>query len=135
MTTLLKMNADNDGKVSRLQVLAQSERGKNMWGDVKSNLKKQFRDLDREHMLELVGLERRRTAAEKYFPIFALFGVGILVGVGVGVMVAPRAGRELRSEIKGKLQQGIPKAKEKANEMMQEFSERVDPQADVIPHS
>lgn len=79
-----------------------------MWRD----LRKSFHDLDRERMLEMIGLERRRNAAQRVLPIVALFGVGLVVGVGVGMMVAPRTGRELREDLKGRFQQQLPKAAE-----------------------
>ena len=51
------------------------------------NLMKSFQDLDRERMLERIGLEPRRSAAEKVLPIFAHFarasGHGLLAS-GVG---------------------------------------------------
>lgn len=98
-----------------------------MW----KNFRKSFQDLDRERMLEMVGLERRRSGAERFLPVFALFGVGILVGVGVGMIVAPRPGRELREDIKGRFQQQLPKAAE----MMQAAAEKIENVRPSAPHS
>lgn len=75
-----------------------------MW----SSLRKSIHDMDKEHMLELVGLEQRRTTAERLVPAFTLFGVGVLAGLGVGLMVAPRPGRELRYDLRGKLEKKLP---------------------------
>lgn len=75
-------------------------------------LRKNFRDMDSQRVLEMIGLERRRSPARRLVPLFALFGAGILVGVGVGMMVAPRRGRELRDELKEKFEKGIPRAAE-----------------------
>ena len=97
-----------------------------MW----KNLRKSFRDLDRERMLEMVGLERRRSVAARVWPVFALFGTGILVGVGVGMMVAPRTGRELREDLKGRFQQQLPRAAE----MMHAAAEKIEsPRASAPP--
>ncbi len=98
-----------------------------MWKD----LRKSFQDLDRERMLEMIGLERRRNAAQRVLPIVALFGVGIVVGVGVGMMVAPRTGRELRQELKGRFQQQLPKAAE----MIQAAAEKLENPRSSAPHA
>jgi hypothetical protein len=58
---------------------------------------------DRDDVLDLIGLESRRSTAEKMVPALALFGAGVLVGVGLGLMLAPKPGRELRGELKQKL--------------------------------
>lgn len=66
-------------------------------------LRKRLPDLDSDDLLDLVGLETRRTAADRMVPALALFGAGVLVGVGLGLMLAPRPGRELRDTLKAKL--------------------------------
>lgn len=69
------------------------------------NLKK-LADVDKSDLLDLIGLEERRTAADKMVPALALFGAGVLVGVGLGLMLAPKPGRELRADVKQKLHKG-----------------------------
>jgi hypothetical protein len=63
-------------------------------------------DVDKDDVLELIGLEERRTATDKLVPALALFGAGVLVGVGLGLMLAPKPGRELRADVKQRLQKG-----------------------------
>lgn len=70
------------------------------------NSLKRLSDLDKDDLLELIGLEERRTSADKMVPALALFGAGVLVGVGLGLMLAPKPGRELRADVKHKLQKG-----------------------------
>jgi hypothetical protein len=70
-----------------------------MWRSLRKNLP----DLDKEDLLDLVGLESRRSSAEKMVPALALFGAGVLVGVGLGLMLAPKPGRELRDDLKARL--------------------------------
>lgn len=70
------------------------------------NLKKQLQSLtdwDKDDLLDLVGLESRRTTADALVPALTAFSVGVLVGVGVGLLIAPKAGSELRSELRGRL--------------------------------
>jgi hypothetical protein len=76
---------------------------------VLKNLKK-LADVDKSDLLDLIGLEERRTAADKMVPALALFGAGVLVGVGLGLMLAPKPGRELRQDVKQKLHKGQPGA-------------------------
>lgn len=67
---------------------------------------KRLADVDKDDVLELVGLEERRSTGDKMVPALALFGAGVLVGVGLGLMLAPKPGRELRHDVKQKLQKG-----------------------------
>lgn len=70
------------------------------------------KDFNREHLLDMVGLERRHSTAERVGGIIALVGAGVLVGLGLGVLFAPRTGKELRGELKERFEEGMPKAKE-----------------------
>jgi hypothetical protein len=59
--------------------------------------KKMMRDLDRDAMLERIGLEQRRSHTGDLFGGMGLFAIGILVGAGLGLMFAPRRGDEMRA--------------------------------------
>ena len=72
---------------------------------VLKNLKR-LADVDKDDLLDLIGLEERRTSSDKLVPALALFGAGVLVGVGLGLMLAPKTGRELRQDVKQKLNKG-----------------------------
>lgn len=72
---------------------------------VLKNLKR-LADVDKDDVLDLIGLEERRTASDKLVPALALFGAGVLVGVGLGLMLAPKPGKELRADVKQKLKPG-----------------------------
>lgn len=65
---------------------------------------KSLRDLDKDDLLKLIGLQTKRDAAEWLLPSLALFGLGLLVGAGVGVLLAPKPGRELREDLRNRLQ-------------------------------
>ncbi len=52
--------------------------------------------LDRDALLERMGLEKRSPAAD-FFTGLGLFSVGVLVGAGLGLMFAPKRGNEMRA--------------------------------------
>ena len=51
-------------------------------------LRKRIPDVDKDDLLDLVGLESRRTTGDKLVPALAIFGAGILVGAGLGLLLA-----------------------------------------------
>ena len=64
-----------------------------------------FRDLkrlDRDDLLELVGLQRS-SSNDWVAPALTALGVGLLVGAGLGLLLAPKAGSELRNDLRDKL--------------------------------
>jgi hypothetical protein len=71
-------------------------------------LRKRLPDVDRDDLLDLIGLEMRRSTGDRLVPALALFGAGILVGVGVGLMLAPKPGSELREDLRERLGRGEP---------------------------
>ncbi len=60
---------------------------------------KDIRNLDRDDILRVIGLETRRTASDYILPALGLFGAGIVVGAGLGLLFAPKSGREIRGEL------------------------------------
>lgn len=95
-------------------------------------MRRNFRDMDSRRVLEMVGLERRRSLAERLVPMFALFGAGVAIGVGVGMIAAPRRGRELRQDLKEKLEKGQHRAAEAIESAVEQAKARARPSA---PHS
>ncbi len=55
--------------------------------------------LDRERIIHQLGLDRQITTMDTVLPALGIFSAGLLVGVGIGLMIAPKSGRELRSDI------------------------------------
>lgn len=76
-------------------------------------LRKRLPDVDKDDLLDLVGLESRRSTGDKLVPALALFGAGVLVGVGLGLMLAPKPGNQLREDLKAKLNKGNGPADDK----------------------
>jgi hypothetical protein len=72
------------------------------------NLKdlKSLKSYDKDDLLDLIGLQTRQTAADWILPTIGAFSVGVLVGAGIGLMLAPKPGRELREDLRTRLQGG-----------------------------
>jgi hypothetical protein len=67
-----------------------------------SDLKK----LDKDELLNLIGLETRKETTDYLLPALSAFTVGVLLGVGVGLMLAPKPGNELRNDLRNRFQPG-----------------------------
>jgi len=80
----------------------------------KSGLKalKYLQDIDRDDVLDLIGLQERRSAWTTTFGSIGIFALGCLVGAGIGLAFAPKPGNELRTDIGEKV-------RKKAQEMQQ----------------
>jgi hypothetical protein len=63
---------------------------------------KDLKKLDRDDLLDLVGLQRS-SSNDWVAPALTALGVGLLVGVGVGLLLAPKPGAELRNDLRDKL--------------------------------
>jgi hypothetical protein len=67
---------------------------------------KNLKDLDKDEILKLVGLQTRSSASDFILPSIGIFAVGVLVGVGMGLLLAPRPGSELREELRETIRGG-----------------------------
>ena len=72
-----------------------------MWHTLKKNLP----DVSKDDLLEVMGLESRRTAGDKMVTALAIFGAGVLLGAGLGLMFAPKTGSDLRGELRRRMSQ------------------------------
>jgi hypothetical protein len=64
---------------------------------------KDVRNLDRDELLSLLGLERKPSPGAGLAGALGTFGVGLLVGAGIALMLAPKPGHQLRQEIRDRL--------------------------------
>jgi gas vesicle protein len=64
---------------------------------------KDLRNLDKDEILGLMGLETKPSTARWITGALGTFGIGLLVGAGVALILAPKPGRELRGDIRGRL--------------------------------
>jgi hypothetical protein len=75
---------------------------------------KDLRNLDKDDLLGLMGLETKHSTAGYLAGTLGTFGVGLLVGAGIALLLAPKPGHELREDIRDKLRrspdESIPSA-------------------------
>jgi hypothetical protein len=64
------------------------------------DLNKRLKNLDKDDILEMVGLQTRQDTTVS---VLTAFGVGLLVGAGVGLLLAPKSGREIREDLRGRI--------------------------------
>lgn len=64
---------------------------------------KDLRNLDREDILGMLGLETKSSTGAWMAGALGTFGVGLLVGAGIGLLLAPKPGRELREDLRDRL--------------------------------
>jgi hypothetical protein len=60
-------------------------------------------NMDKDDVLRMLGLEARRSHGSRMLATLGSFGVGLLVGAGVALLLAPKAGSELRQNLRAKL--------------------------------
>ncbi|MBN1209321.1 MAG: YtxH domain-containing protein [Myxococcaceae bacterium] len=65
-----------------------------------------LKKLDKDDLLNLIGLETRKDTTDYLLPALGAFTVGVLLGVGVGLMLAPKPGNELRNDLRSRFQSG-----------------------------
>lgn len=67
---------------------------------------KDLKKLEKDDLLNLIGLETRRGPTDWLLPTLGAFSVGLLVGAGIGLMLAPKPGNELRNDLRNRIQGG-----------------------------
>ena len=64
---------------------------------------KELRNLDKDDILEMMGLQTKSSTGAWLAGTLGTFGVGLLVGAGLGLLLAPKPGRELREDLRDRL--------------------------------
>ncbi|MCP3141122.1 YtxH domain-containing protein [Pyxidicoccus xibeiensis] len=65
-----------------------------------------LKKMDKDDLLNLIGLETRRDTTDTLLPVLGAFAAGILVGAGLGLLLAPKPGNQLRDDLKQRLASG-----------------------------
>jgi hypothetical protein len=65
-----------------------------------------LKKMDKDDVLNLIGLETRKGPTDWLLPTLGAFSVGLLVGAGIGLLMAPKPGAELRDDLRTRLQPG-----------------------------
>ena len=73
---------------------------------------KDVRNLDKEELLSLLGLEKKPSPGAALATALGTFGVGLLVGAGIALILAPKPGRQLRQELRDRLRRPPDEAQE-----------------------
>jgi len=74
---------------------------------------KAARSFEANDLLGVIGLQRRRSAAQAILPAIGLISLGAVVGAGAALLIAPSTGSELRQ----RLSERLDKLTDKINEM------------------
>lgn len=70
-----------------------------------------LKNMDKDDLLGLLGLETKRSDTGAALKALGTFSVGLLVGAGVALLLAPKAGHELRQDLRTRLRrddEGLP---------------------------
>jgi gas vesicle protein len=82
---------------------------------------KDVKNLDKDQILEMLGLEQQSSTTGTLLRWLGLVTVGAVVGAAVTLLLAPRSGRELREELAQKIKAGtdevVAAVRNKANEI------------------
>ena len=86
---------------------------------------KDLRNLDKEDVLGLIGLESKTSTGAWLAGTLGTFGIGLLVGAGIALILAPKPGRELRDDLRERLRRAPSDAAGAVNAAMSHASEAI----------
>jgi hypothetical protein len=56
--------------------------------------------LTNQRVLDSLGLQRKMSAQDVVLPVLGIFGAGLAAGAALGLLFAPKAGTEIRGDIR-----------------------------------
>ena len=62
-----------------------------------------IKNMDKDDFLGILGLQTKHSFTNQLLETLGTFGIGLLVGAGVALLLAPKAGSELRHDLRAKL--------------------------------
>ncbi len=81
---------------------------------------KDLRNLDKDELLNMLGLETKPSTMRWLSGALGTFGMGMLVGAGIALMLAPKPGRELRGDIRDRLRRAPDDVRDAVNNVVGE---------------
>ncbi len=72
-----------------------------------------LKNMDKDDFLGILGLETKHSFTNQLLGTLGTFGIGLLVGAGVALLLAPKAGSELRHDLRAKLHRDCKDAEAK----------------------
>jgi hypothetical protein len=78
---------------------------------------KDLRNLDKDEILGLLGLETKSSDAARVAGTIGTFGIGLLVGAGIALLLAPKPGRQLREDLREKLRRAPQDAEDRIGQV------------------
>ena len=61
-----------------------------------------IKNMDKDDLLGMLGLQAKRSDTSRVLTTLGTFGIGLVVGAGVALLLAPKAGSELRQDLRTK---------------------------------
>ena len=62
-----------------------------------------IRNIDKDYLLNLVGLETKSTFGAMILPTLGIFSLGVIVGAAAGLVFAPAPGTDTREQLRNRL--------------------------------
>ena len=91
---------------------------------------KSIKSIDRDELLEVLGLQPKRELGDYLVPGLLLFGAGVAVGCGLGLMLAPRSGAQLREKLGEALDEGLQRGREHAQQVRERLGGQPEPEVE-----
>jgi len=91
---------------------------KNIKGELSMSIRDYFENLRHER-----EKQKKKESAQK---VISGLAIGAAIGGAIGILFAPKAGKETRQEISGKVKETTAATKEKVKETVQEVKDKVD---------
>jgi hypothetical protein len=76
---------------------------------------KDLRNLDKDELLGMLGLESKPSTVRWLSGALGTFGLGMLVGAGIALMLAHKPGRELRGDLRDRLRRAPDDVRDAVN--------------------
>jgi hypothetical protein len=80
---------------------------------------KRIGKLQKDSILEMLGLEKKTSMAASIFQSLGFLGVGLTAGLGLGLLLAPTTGRRLRTDLSHRIKRSAGRVVRRANGLLE----------------